>query len=63
MRAGGGWRVLRTADGSHLVGRVEVERHGLPRLAGALLRRREQPMFERDLNNIKARLEGARMAP
>jgi hypothetical protein len=27
------------------------------------LRRREQAMFERDLNNIKARLEGAHLAP
>jgi uncharacterized protein YndB with AHSA1/START domain len=63
LKARGGWRVLPTADGSHLVVRVEMEPHGLLRLAGPLLRRREQPMFERDLNNIKARLERARMAP
>jgi len=55
--------VLPAADGSRLVVRVEMELRGLLRLAGPLLRRREQPMFERDLNNIKARLEGARMAP
>jgi len=63
MTTRGGSRVLPTADGSHLVVRVEMEPHGLLRLAGPLLRRREQPMFERDLNNIKARLEGARRAP
>jgi uncharacterized protein YndB with AHSA1/START domain len=63
MTASGGWRVLPTADGSHLVVRVEMELHGLLRLAGPLLRRREQPMFERDLNNIKARLEGAHLEP
>jgi len=63
LTARGGWRVLRSADGSRLVVRVEMEPHGLLRLAGPLLRRREQVMFERDLNNIKARLEGARAVP
>jgi uncharacterized protein YndB with AHSA1/START domain len=63
LTARGSWRVLPTADGSHLVVRVEMEPHGLLRLAGPLLRRREQPMFERDLNNIKARLEGTRAVP
>jgi hypothetical protein len=63
MKARGGWRVLRTEEGSHLVVRVEMEPHGLLRLAGPLLRRREQPMFERDLNNIKASLEGAHAVP
>jgi hypothetical protein len=55
--------VLPTADGAHLVMRVEMQLYGLLRLAAPLLRRREQAMFERDLTNIKARLEGARMAP
>jgi Polyketide cyclase / dehydrase and lipid transport len=63
LRARGGWRVLPTADGAHLVMRVEMELRGLLKLAGPLLRRREQPMFERDLNNIKARLEAAHAAP
>jgi len=63
LKASGDWRVLPTADGAHLVVRVEMEPHGLLRLAGPLLRRREQPMFERDLHNIKARLEGAHAAP
>ena len=63
LTARGGWRVLPAADGSRLVVRVEMEPRGLLRLAGPLLRRREQPMFKRDLNNVKARLEGARMAP
>ena len=46
-----GWRPLGT--------RAEMELHGLLKLAGPLLRRRMQPMFKRDLDNIKARLEGA----
>jgi hypothetical protein len=32
-------------------------------MAPQLLRCREWPMFERDLINIKARLEGPRLAP
>jgi uncharacterized protein YndB with AHSA1/START domain len=63
LRARGGWRVLPTAGGARLVTRVEMEPHGPLRLAARLLRRREQPMFERDLNNIKARLEAAHPAP
>jgi hypothetical protein len=39
--------------------RVEMEPQGLLKCVGPLLRRREQPTFERDLNSIKARLEGA----
>lgn len=60
---GGGWRVLPTAGGAHLVLRTEMQPHGLLKLAAPLLRRRMQPMFERDLRNIKARLEAADMAP
>ena len=63
LTAAGGWRVLPTADGSHLVMRVEMELHGLLKLAAPLVRRREQPMFQRDLDNIKARLEAAHAAP
>jgi uncharacterized protein YndB with AHSA1/START domain len=63
LRASGGWRVLPTADGAHLAVRVELDLHGLLRLAAPLLRRREQPMFARDLHNIKARLEEARVTP
>jgi uncharacterized protein YndB with AHSA1/START domain len=63
LTAAGGWRVLPTADGSHLVMRVEMELHGLLKLATPLVRRREQPMFQRDLDNIKARLEAAHAAP
>jgi hypothetical protein len=43
--------------------RVEMELHGLLKLATPLVRRREQPMFQRDLDNIKARLEAAHAAP
>jgi uncharacterized protein YndB with AHSA1/START domain len=63
LKATGGWRVLPTASGARLVTRVEMEPHGPLKLAARLLRRREQPMFERDLHNIKARLEAACPAP
>jgi hypothetical protein len=63
LTARGGWRVLPTADGARLVMRTEIEFHGLLRLAAPLLRRRMQPMFQRDLTNIKTRLEAARPAP
>jgi len=63
LKATGGWQVLPTAGGSRLVMRAEIELNGPLKLAGPLLRRREQPMFERDLANIKARLEAARTAP
>jgi hypothetical protein len=42
-----------------IVMRMEIEPHGLLGLAAPLLRRRMQPMFERDLANIKARLARA----
>jgi uncharacterized protein YndB with AHSA1/START domain len=63
LKATGGWRVLPTASGARLVTRVEMELHGPLKLVAPRLRRREQPMFERDLHNIKARLEAARPAP
>ncbi|MGN6172240.1 MAG: SRPBCC family protein [Streptosporangiaceae bacterium] len=63
LTASGGWRVLPAADGARLAVRVEMEPHGLLRLAAPLLRRREQLMFARDLRNIKTRLEEARVAP
>ena len=52
LTASGGWRVLPAGDGAHLVMRVEMELHGLLKL-----------MFQRDLTNIKARLEAADAAP
>ena len=63
LTARGGWRVLPTADGAHLAVRVEMEPRGLLKLAAPLLRRRQQPMFQRDLRNIKARLEQAPVPP
>lgn len=63
LKAGFGGQVLPAPGGARLVMRMEIELRGPLKLAAPLLRRREQPMFERDLTNIKARLEGARMAP
>jgi uncharacterized protein YndB with AHSA1/START domain len=51
-------RIAATSEGAHLVMRMELEPHGLLRLATPLLRRRMKWMFERDVENIKARLEG-----
>lgn len=62
LTARGGWRVLPTAEGSRLVMRTEMELHSLLKLLSPLLRRQIQPMFQRDLRNIKARLEAARPA-
>src|SRR5205823_10677625 len=59
LKASFGGRVRPTRDGAHLVMRMEIELHGLLRLAAPLLRRRAQPLVQRDLANIKARLEGA----
>jgi hypothetical protein len=53
--------VVPTADGAQLILYTEMELHSLLKLA-APLRRRMQPMFQRDLNNIKARLEAAHPA-
>jgi hypothetical protein len=39
--------------------RMELEPHGLLRLAAPLLRRRMKPMLDRDLANIKSALEGS----
>jgi hypothetical protein len=57
LKAGGGGRVQPAADGSHLIMRMELEPHGLLRLAAPLLRRRMKPMLNRDLANIKSILE------
>jgi hypothetical protein len=62
LRAGGGGRVVPTSDGAHPVMRMEPEPHGLLKLAAPLLRRRMAPMLQRDLENIKARLDAAERA-
>jgi hypothetical protein len=49
--------VLSTGDGAHLMLRMEIQLHGLLRLAAPLLRRRMRPELERDIATIKARLE------
>jgi hypothetical protein len=62
LTAGGGGRVLPAAAGSHLIMRMQLEPHGLLRLAAPLLRRRMKPMLDRDLANIKSVLEGGQGA-
>lgn len=54
-----GGHVQPTQDGAHLDMRMEIDLHGALRLATPLLHRREQTLFRRDLDTIKARLEGA----
>jgi hypothetical protein len=58
LKASGGGRVVPTPDGAHLIMRMEIEPHGLLKLASPFLRRRLQSMYEGDVNNIKARLDG-----
>jgi uncharacterized protein YndB with AHSA1/START domain len=52
-------RAVPTSDGSHLLMRMQLEPHGLLKLATPVLRRRLTQMFPKDLDNIKARLEAA----
>jgi uncharacterized protein YndB with AHSA1/START domain len=59
LTARGDGRVVPTSDGAHLVMRMELEPHGLLKLTTPVLRRRLTRMFQRDLENIKARLEAA----
>ena len=62
LKTGFGGRVVPASDGAHLVMRMELEPHGLLKLVAPLLRRRMTPMFQSDLDNIKARLEAAERA-
>jgi hypothetical protein len=57
LKAVGGGRVVLTSEGAHLVMRMELEPLGLLKLARPLLRRGMKSMFQRDLENIKTRLE------
>lgn len=58
LKARGGWRITPTSRGAHLVMHTELELHGALKLAAPFVRRQERLMFQRDLENIKARLEG-----
>jgi uncharacterized protein YndB with AHSA1/START domain len=58
LKAAGGGRVVPTSEGAHLVMRMELEPRGLLKLATPFLRRGMTSMFQRDLDNIKAQLEG-----
>ncbi|MGB0091135.1 MAG: SRPBCC family protein [Solirubrobacteraceae bacterium] len=57
LKAAGSGRVVPTSEGAHLAMRMELEPLGLLKLARPLLRRGMKSMFQRDLENIKARLE------
>lgn len=57
LKAVGGGRIVPTSGGAHLVMRMELEPHGLLKLATPLLRRGISAMFQRDLDNIKTELE------
>lgn len=59
LTTAGGGRVVPTSEGAHLVMCMELEPHGLLKLATPLLRRRMKSMFQRDFDDIKVRLEGA----
>jgi uncharacterized protein YndB with AHSA1/START domain len=57
LKAVGDGHVVPTAEGAHLVMRMELAPQGLLRLARPLLRRGMRSMFQRDVENIKFRLE------
>jgi uncharacterized protein YndB with AHSA1/START domain len=63
LTATGTNRVTPTAEGAHLVMRMDLKLHGPLKVVAPLVRRRMQAMFERDLQNIKARLEALRLEP
>ena len=58
LKASGSGQVAPTPDGTHLIMRMELDPHGLLKLATPFLRHRLQSMYKRDVDNIKARLEG-----
>ena len=58
LKASGSGRIVPIPDGTHLIMGMELEPHGLFKLATALLRRRLRSMYKRDVNNIKTRFEG-----
>jgi len=62
LKASSEGRIVPTPQGVHLVMRMELEPRGLLRLATPLLRRRLTSMFPRDVDNIKAQLEGVERA-
>jgi uncharacterized protein YndB with AHSA1/START domain len=57
LKAAGSGRVVPTAEAAHLAMRMELEPHGLLKLATPVLRRRMELMLQRDLDNIKVQLE------
>ena len=57
LKAVGAGRVTPTSEGAHLMMRMELEPLGPLKLVRPLLRRRMKSMFEKDLKNIKTRLE------
>jgi hypothetical protein len=58
FRASGSGSVVPVPEGSHLFMRMELEPRGLRAMATPFLRRRMQSMYQRDVNTIKALLEG-----
>jgi uncharacterized protein YndB with AHSA1/START domain len=63
LKAAGGGQVEPTPHGARLVMRMDLQPRGPLLLARPLLRRRMQTMFQRDVNNIKDRLEEGQTAP
>jgi hypothetical protein len=63
LRAAGSWCVTRTDKGARLATRTELDLPGLFKLAAPLVRRQQQGRFQRDMENIRARLEAAEPAP
>jgi uncharacterized protein YndB with AHSA1/START domain len=63
LDARGSFRVSAAPEGAHLVMRTQIELHGLLKSAAPFVRRQERKMFSRDLDNIKALLEGSSAPP
>jgi hypothetical protein len=63
LRARGEWHVEPTSEGAHLTMRTELELRGMLKLAAPLVLRQQRTIFERDVENIRARLERCQPAP
>lgn len=57
LKAMGDWHVTASEGGAHLSMRTQLDLRGPLKLAAPFVRRREQRLFERDLESIRRRLE------
>jgi uncharacterized protein YndB with AHSA1/START domain len=57
LKAVGDWQVTASEGGARLTTHAELDLRGPLKLAAPVIRRRQQKLFQRDLENIRRRLE------